>query len=79
MEVKFDVAGWTVTVLGDNEVSDVLAFSVGVVVVFAIEKHHDIGVPLDGTGFTEVGEHWALVRALLHSCLLYTSPSPRDS
>ena len=52
--------------LGDNEVGDVLALSVGIVVVFAVEEHHDIGVLLDGTGFAEVREHWALVRALLY-------------
>ena len=37
---------------------------VGVVVVVAVEEHDDIGVLLDGAGFTQVGQHGALVLAL---------------
>ena len=57
VEVEFDFADGAVSVLGDNEIGDALAFGFGVVVIFAVDKHDDVGVLLDGAGFAEVGEH----------------------
>ena len=44
--------------LGDDEIGDILHFGiVRLVVTWAVNKRHDVGVLLDGTRFTEVGEH----------------------
>ena len=47
VEVQLNLASRSVTVLGDNEVGDVFAFGIGVVVGFAVDKHNDVGVLLD--------------------------------
>ena len=57
VEVEFDRAGGAAAVLGKNEVGNILAFGVGIVIVFAIKEHDNIGVLLDGARFAEIGEH----------------------
>jgi hypothetical protein len=43
-------------VLGDDEVSNILDFwVVWLIISRAINKAHDVGVLLNGTGFTQVG------------------------
>ena len=41
-------------VLRENNIGDVLAISILVVVIFAINEHNDISILLDGAGFAEV-------------------------
>ena len=38
----------------ENEVGDVLAFRLWIVVIFAVDEHDDIGILLDGAGFAEI-------------------------
>ena len=47
VEVKLDITDRSVTVLGDNEVGDVFAFGIWVVLGFAVDKHHNVGVLLN--------------------------------
>ena len=50
-----ELTDWAVTVLGDDEVCNILDFwVVGFVISRAINKTHDVGVLLNGTGFTQV-------------------------
>lgn len=56
MEVELDFTSRSVTMFRQDEVSDVLAIGFRVVIVFTIDKSHDVGVLLDRAGFAEVGE-----------------------
>jgi hypothetical protein len=59
VEVELYFTDRTVTVLSNDEVGDVLDFGViWLVVTRAIDETHDVGVLLDGTGFTQVGKLW---------------------
>lgn len=49
MEVELDFTGGAITVLGEDEVGDMLAVGVGIVIVLAIDKRDDIGVLFDRT------------------------------
>ena len=66
MEVNF--AGGTVTVFGNDELCEVDptfffgAFEVGLVV--AVNEHNHVGILLDGTGVTQVGETWPVAFAV---------------
>ena len=56
MEVELNLADRTVTVLGDDQVGDVLDFWVAwFVVAGAVNKADDVGVLLNGAGLTQVG------------------------
>ena len=56
MEVELNLADRTVTVLGDDQVGDVLDFwVVWFVVAGAVNKADDVGVLLNGAGLTQVG------------------------
>ena len=55
IEEELNGAGGAATVLGNDEVGDVLAFSIGIIVIFAVEEHYNISILLDRTGFAEVG------------------------
>ena len=55
IEVEFDIAGCATAVLGKDKVGNILTFCIWVVIIFAVNKHYDICILLDGTGFTEVG------------------------
>ena len=66
VEIEFDFSDAAVTVFLDEEFGDMsflVAFFVLVVVVGAVEHHDEVGVLLDGAGFTEVREDWAGVVA----------------
>lgn len=65
VEVELDTANGTAAMLGKNKVGDVLAVSVFVVIIFAVNEHDDISVLLDRTGFAEVREHRNFVIATL--------------
>ena len=57
MEVELNLANRTVTVLGDDEIGDVLDFwIVWFVVTWAVNKADDVGVLLDGAGLAQVGQ-----------------------
>ena len=56
MEVELNLADRTVTVLGDDEISDVLEFRVvWFVVAWAVNKADNVGVLLDGARLAQVG------------------------
>lgn len=55
VEVKFDVAGGAAAMLGKDKVGDILTLGIWVVIIFAVNKHYDIRILLDGAGFTKVG------------------------
>ena len=44
VEEQVDGAYRTVTVLGDDKLGDVFVFGFGVVVIFAVQEHYDIGI-----------------------------------
>ena len=46
VEEQVDGAYRAVAVLGDDKLGDVFVFSFGVVVIFAVQEHYDIGVLL---------------------------------
>ena len=61
VEVKLDLAYWAITVLGDDEISDILKLRiVWLVVAWSVNKGDDIGVLLDRARFTQVSQlrHW---------------------
>src|SRR5215475_7298611 len=67
-EGDVEVPDRAVAVLGDDHLGDPLLAVVGVVavvVLLAVEEHHEVGVLLDGAGLAEVGENRARVVALL--------------
>ncbi len=51
--------------LGDNDLGYILLDRIFFILVRAIDEHDDIGILLKRAGFAQVGEHRALVRALL--------------
>src|SRR5690606_5014093 len=61
-EAQVDRANGTVPVLGDDELGDALLVGVLIVVLVAVDEHHDVGVLLDRAGFAEVRKHRAMVR-----------------
>ena len=54
VEEELDVAGGTTTVLGENEVGDVLAFGFWIVVILAIQEHNNISILLDRTRLAKI-------------------------
>ena len=52
MEVQLDGTDRTITVFTDNQVSDVLTFSIGIVIILAVDEHDDIGILLDRAGLS---------------------------
>ena len=58
MRVKFqlDNAGRPVTVLFYHNIRDIFFFHGWIDSVFAVNKHHDIGILFNGAGFAEVGK-----------------------
>lgn len=64
-----DRPGRTVTVFGDNEIRLAAARVVPLEGVGSVQQDHHVGVLLDSTGFTEVGEHGLLVGALLRAAV----------
>ena len=58
-----------VAVLGDDQVGDPLALGLLVVVLVAVDEHHEVGVLLDRAGLAQVREHGPLVRALLDAAV----------
>ena len=55
VEEELDVAGGTTTVLGENEVGDVLAFGFWIVIILAIQEHNNISILLDRTRLAKIG------------------------
>lgn len=54
VEEEFDFAGSAAAVLRENKVGDILAISIFVIVIFAVDEHNNVRILLDGTGFAEV-------------------------
>ena len=48
---------------GDDELGDALLLGILVVLVFAINEHHDVRILLDRSGFAKVREHRAVIGA----------------
>src|SRR6187551_1871782 len=64
-ERELDAVGRAVAVLGHVHLGDPLLVGLVVVVLVAVDEHHEVGVLLDRTGLAQVGEDRALVVALL--------------
>src|SRR6266404_5706216 len=58
MEIELYVPYRAVAVLIYQDVGNVLAVGLFVVVGFTVDKHHYVGVLLDGAGVAEVGQLW---------------------
>ena len=54
---------WATTVLGQNDISLASALVFLILRVWTVQEHNHISVLLEGTGFTEVGQLWALICA----------------
>src|SRR3954469_20020337 len=67
LEGERHVAQAAVAVLGDDEVGLARAVGVLVVVLVAVDEHHEVGVLLDLAGLAQVAQHRALVGARLDS------------
>ena len=52
-------------VFGNDNFSHILLLAVFIIIVVAVDKHDNVGVLLDGAGFTQVGKHGLFIRALL--------------
>ena len=61
---QLDRTNRAITLLADDDLGDALVFGIRVIDLIAVNKHDDVGVLLDRPGFTQVGVHRALVRAL---------------
>ena len=64
VEIEFDFADWAMTVFCNDKFGDVGWLKVGlvlVVIIDAVKEGNEVGILLDGTGFTEIGEDWARV------------------
>ena len=46
--------------------ADSLHIGIMVVIIIAVDEHYHIGILLDGSGLTQIGEHRAVIRPLLH-------------
>lgn len=59
VEVELDFAHWAITVLGDDEVGDVLELGiVWLVVAWPVDEGDDVGVLLDRARLAQVGQLW---------------------
>lgn len=47
VEVELDSADGAVTVLGDDQIGDILSLGFRVIVRFAVDEHNDVGILLD--------------------------------
>src|SRR5579862_9186548 len=65
LEAEDDFPDRAVAVLGDDDVRLARAFRVAVVVLLAIDEHHEVAVLLDLTRFPEVGQDRFLLPAAL--------------
>ena len=70
-EEQLDGADGAVAVLGDDDFGDAAVGGFGVVVLVAVDHHHDVCVLLDRAGFAQVAEHRPLVGAGLHLSLIH--------
>ena len=55
-----------VSLFCDDDFGNVFLVGVFVVVVVSVEEHNHVGILLDGSGFSEVGQHRTVVGALLY-------------
>src|SRR5439155_7156348 len=58
-------AGRSVAVLGEDDLGEALLVGLLVVVLVAVDEHNEVGVLLDRSGFSQVGEDRPLVVTLL--------------
>ena len=78
MEVQLDFADGTVTVLSDDQVGDILnLWIVWFVIAWTVDKADDVGVLLNGSGFTQVGQLWNWWRARLDGTAQLTQGDQR--
>ena len=56
----------TVSLLRDDDLGDTFHLGVMVIVIVTVYEHYYVGILLDRSGFSEVGEHRSVVRTLLH-------------
>ncbi|MNG25215.1 hypothetical protein D3C84_1100380 [compost metagenome] len=57
--------GRTITVLADDQFGGAAIDALGVVHLIAIDEQDQVGILLDGAGFTQISQYRALVAALL--------------
>ena len=66
MEVELDLAHGTMAVLSDNKFGNVGVFVIVImnfVIVWTVKEDDKVGVLLDGTRITKVGQDWAWIVA----------------
>ena len=67
VEVELDLAHWAITVLGNDEIGDILELRiVRLVVAWPVDEGDNIGVLLNRARFTQVGQLRHRRRARLH-------------
>src|SRR4051812_14529665 len=69
LERQLDGPEPAVAVLGDDQVRDPLALGLLVVVLVAVDEHHQVGVLLDRARLAQVAQHRALVGPLLDAAV----------
>ncbi|MNR29179.1 hypothetical protein D3C85_1465500 [compost metagenome] len=62
-------AGWSITVLADDQFGGTLCLAVLVIDLIPIDEQDQVGVLLDGAGLAQVGQQWAFVAALLQGAI----------
>ena len=55
MEIQFDIANWAVTMFSDEDIGNIFAISLFIVIKLTINKHYDVSVLLNLSGITQVG------------------------
>ena len=56
----------TVTLLRDDDLRLMRMLRIFIIVLITIQEHHDIGILLDRTGLSQVGQHRTMIRTLLY-------------
>src|SRR4051794_4457039 len=58
---EFDDSGRAVTLLGNDQFRQSLVFLSGFINLFPVNKHDKVGILLDRSGFTQVGQLWFVI------------------
>ena len=63
---KSDCTNRAVSLLGYDNLCNILIFRIRIIIIISINKHTDVGILLDCSGFSKVRQHRPLVCPLLY-------------
>lgn len=66
VKVQANIIGRTITMLFNEDFGNAFLVGFGVVIFFAVNEGHDIGILLDGARFADVGKLRAFIRATFY-------------